>query len=251
MSELALVAAAFLAGLVDAVVGGGGLIQIPALFAVVPQVDPAVLFGTNKFSSIFGTAGAAVRYSRQIRIAWRAALPAAVAAFIFSYAGAMTVALLPRELLRPLVLVLLVVVAGYTLMRKEFGAVDQNRPHGTWDIAVAIGVGSAIGFYDGFFGPGTGGFLIFLFVRFFGLDFVRASSAAKIVNVATNAAALLYFVPHADILWRVAALMAAFNVLGSQIGSSLALRHGSGFVRQVFLCVMTALIVKFGYDTLA
>jgi uncharacterized membrane protein YfcA len=251
MNELALVGAAFLAGLVDAVVGGGGLIQIPALFSVFPASDAAELFGTNKFSSIFGTTSAAIRYSRHIQVPWRAALPAAGAAFVFSYAGAMTVALLPREVLRPLVLALLVGVAVYTQVRKDFGAVDQNRNHGTADMFLATGLGALIGFYDGFFGPGTGSFLIFLFIRFFGLDFVRASSAAKIVNVATNAAALLYFLPHGDILWQVAPLMAAFNVLGSQIGARLALRHGSGFVRLVFLFVVTALIVKFGYDTLA
>jgi uncharacterized membrane protein YfcA len=154
-------------------------------------------------------------------------------------------------MLRPLVLVLLIVVAGYTLIRKDFGLIDQHTVHGNTDRAVAIGLGAVIGFYDGFFGPGTGSFLIFLFIRFFGLNFVRASSAAKVVNVATNAAALLYFVPQGDILWRVALLMAVFNVVGAVIGVRLALRHGSGLVRKVFLCVVTALIAKFGYDTLA
>jgi uncharacterized membrane protein YfcA len=144
----------------------------------------------------------------------------------------------------------LVAAAAYTLLRKDFGTVDQNRSHGAKDMSIATVLGAGIGFYDGFFGPGTGSLLIFLFVRFFGLDFVRASSAAKIVNVATNAAALLYFVPQGEIVWRVAVLMAAFNVVGSQIGSRLALRHGSGFVRWVFLSVVSALIVKFGYDTL-
>jgi uncharacterized membrane protein YfcA len=249
VNELALVTAAFLAGLIDAVVGGGGLIQIPALFSVFPQVEPSTLFGTNKFASIFGTSSAAIRYARQIKVPWRAALPAAVTAFIFSYFGAMTVAFLPKGMLRPLVLLLLVSVAAYTLLRKDFGAVDQNRAHDTVDMVVATVLGAGIGFYDGFFGPGTGSFLVFVFIRFFGLDFVRASSAAKIVNVATNGAALLYFVPHGEILWRVAALMVVFNVAGSQVGSWLALRHGSGFVRWVFLCVVSALIVKFGYDT--
>lgn len=250
MNEFALVGAAFLAGLVDAVVGGGGLIQIPALFSVFPQGEAAALLGTNKFASIFGTSSAAVRYSRHGQVPWRAALPAAGAALVFSYVGASSVSLLSTEVLRPLVLVLLITVAGYTLMRKDFGVIDQNRLHGTWDVFIATGLGALIGFYDGFFGPGTGSFLIFLFVRFFGLDFVRASSAAKIVNGATNAAALLYFVPHGDILWRVAGVMALFNVIGAVIGVRLALRHGSGLVRKVFLCVVTALIVKFGYDTL-
>lgn len=246
---LLLAGMAFVAGLVDAVVGGGGLIQIPALFTVLPRALPAVLFGTNKLASIFGTASAALRYARRIRVPWRAALPAAVSAFVFSYLGAMTVSHLPRALLRPLVLVLLIVVALYTFARKDFGSVDHGRHHGAADMLLAVLVGAVLGFYDGFFGPGTGSFLIFAFIRFFGLDFLRASSVAKIVNVATNAAALLYFGAHGQVLWAVAALMAAFNIAGAVFGTHLALRHGSGFVRRVFLAVATALIVKFGYDT--
>ena len=247
---IVLVVAAGLAGLVDAVVGGGGLIQIPTLFTVFPGATPATLFGTNKVASIFGTGNAALRYMKAIRVPWQAALPAAFAAFVFSYFGAMTVALLPKALLRPVMLVLLILVALYTLARKDFGSVDENRIHGRRDTVVALLLGAAIGFYDGFFGPGAGSFLIFLFVRFFGLDFLRASGAAKIVNVATNAAALLYFLPNGNVLPTVALLMAVANVTGSQIGARLAIRHGSGFVRRVFLVVVTALIGKFGYDTL-
>lgn len=250
MDWVMLSGAAFIAGLVDAVVGGGGLIQIPALFTALPQVTPAAIFGTNKFAAIFGTASAAVRYARRIQVPWRAALPAAAAAFVFSYLGAMAVSLLPREVLRPLVLTLLILVALYTLARKDFGSIDENRHHGTGDMLLALLFGALIGFYDGFFGPGTGSFLIFLFIRFFGLDFLRASSAAKIVNVATNGAALLYFGANGYVLWALAALMAVFNIAGALLGTRLALRHGSGFVRKVFLAVASALIVKFGYDTL-
>jgi len=248
--DLALLAGmAFTAGLVDAVVGGGGLIQIPALFTVLPQAMPATIFGTNKLAAIFGTASAAWRYARRIQVPWRAALPAALTAFVFSYLGAMAVSLLPREVLRPLVLTLLILVALYTFARKDFGSIDHNRHHGSSDMLLAMMFGAVLGFYDGFFGPGTGSFLIFVFIRFFGLDFLRASSAAKIVNVATNAAALLYFGWHGQVLWTVAALMAVFNIAGAVFGTHLALRHGSGFVRKVFLAVATALIVKFGYDT--
>lgn len=248
--DMALLAGmAFIAGLVDAVVGGGGLIQIPALFTVLPQAMPATIFGTNKLAAIFGTASAALRYARRIRVPWRAALPAAAAAFVFSYLGAMAVSLLPREVLRPLVLILLIAVALYTFARKDFGSIDHDRHHGSSDMLLAMLFGAVLGFYDGFFGPGTGSFLIFVFIRFFGLDFLRASSAAKIVNVATNAAALLYFGAHGQVLWTVAALMAVFNIAGAVFGAYLALRHGSGFVRKVFLAVATVLIVKFGYDT--
>jgi uncharacterized membrane protein YfcA len=250
VDTIVLIIAAGLAGLVDAVVGGGGLIQIPTLFTVFPEMTPATLFGTNKVASIFGTANATLRYVRAIRVPWRAALPAALAAFVCSYGGAMTVSLLPKALLRPVMLVLLVGVAIYTWLRKDFGSIDENRPHGRRETLVAVLLGAAIGFYDGFFGPGAGSFLIFLFVRFFGLDFLRASGAAKVVNVATNAAALLYFLPNGNFLAATAGLMAVANVAGSQLGARLAIRHGSGFVRRVFLFVVTALIGKFGYDTL-
>ncbi len=241
--------AAFAAGLIDAVVGGGGLIQIPALFSVLPQAPPATLFGTNKLASIFGTASAAVRYARRIDVPWRAALPAALSAFVLSYFGAMTVTLLPKDWLRPLVLVLLIVVTAYTYARKNLGAVDQRRMHGRKDMLLAAGFGGVIGFYDGFFGPGTGSLLIFMFVRFFGLDFLRASVSAKIVNAATNLAALMFFGANAHVLLATGLAMAVFNVGGSLVGSHLAIQHGAGFVRRVFLGVAGALIVKFAWDT--
>lgn len=248
---LMLAGAAFLAGLVDAVVGGGGLVLIPALFMALPQAAAATIFGTNKFSAIFGTASAAIRFARRIPVPWRAVLPAAVAAFIFSFFGAMSVAWLPKDLLRPMVLILLVAVTVYTFVRKNFGGIDQNRQHGQADMLWAVLLGAVIGFYDGFFGPGTGSFLIFLFIRFFGMDFLRASSAAKIVNVGTNGAALLYFGASGHVFWALAAMMAVFNIAGALLGSHLALRHGSGFVRWMFLAVATVLIAKFGYDTFA
>jgi uncharacterized protein len=251
MDMLLLMGAAFLAGLVDAVVGGGGLVLIPALFMALPQVAPATILGTNKFAAIFGTASAARRYSLRIEVPWKAALPTALAAFVFSYVGAMSVALMPKAQLRPLVLVMLIVVAVYTFWRKDFGSIDQNRPHAAFDTFWSLLLGAAIGFYDGFFGPGAGSFLLFLFIRFFGFDFLRASAAAKIVNVATNGAALIYFSATGHVLWKVAVILALFNIGGALLGSRLALRYGSGFVRRVFLGVATALIGKFGYDTFA
>ena len=242
--------AAFLAGAVDAVVGGGGLIQIPALFAVYPAESAARLFGTNKCASVVGTANACWRYARQVEMPWRTILPAAVCAFLFSYAGAAAVAWLPKESIRPLILVLLIFAAVYTLMRKDFGSLHQPAHAGRRELVFASLLGAVIGFYDGFFGPGTGSFLIFLFVRFFGFDFLHASASAKVVNVATNLAALLYFVPNGHVLPLLAAAMALANVTGSLAGTWLALRHGSVFIRRVFLAVVSVLIVKFAWDTL-
>lgn len=246
---LALIFSAFVAGGIDAVVGGGGLIQIPALFAVHPTESAATLFGTNKCASVVGTANATWRYARQVKMPWRTILPAAVAAFAFSYAGAAAVAWLPKDAVRPLILLLLVLAAVYTLKRKDFGQLHRPAHAGHRELAYAVLLGGVIGFYDGFFGPGTGSFLIFLFVRFFGFDFLHASAGAKVVNVATNLAALAYFVPNGYVLPVLAAIMAAANVSGSMAGTWLALRHGSAFVRKVFLVVVGVLIVKFAWDT--
>ena len=247
---LALIGAAFIAGSIDAVVGGGGLIQIPALFAVHPGEAPATLFGTNKCASVVGTASATWRYARRVVMPWRPILPAAGAAFALSYAGAAAVAWLPRDAVRPLILVLLVLAAVYTLKRKDFGQVHRPVHGGRRELLYAVLLGGVIGFYDGFFGPGTGSFLIFLFVRFFGFDFLHASASAKLVNVATNLAALAYFLPNGFVLPLLAAAMAGANVAGSLAGTWLTLRHGSHFVRQVFLLVVAVLIVRFAWDTL-
>lgn len=251
MEFVLLGAAAFVAGLIDAVVGGGGLIQIPALFSVLPHETPATLFGTNKCSSVFGTANAAWRYARRVEMPWRTTLPAAAAAFVCAYGGAMAVAWLPRELLRPLIFVLLVLAAVYTFVRKDFGSLHRPQHAGYRELVYAVLLGGVIGFYDGFFGPGTGSFLIFLFIRCFGFDFLHASAASKVVNVATNLAALAYFAPAGHLLPLLAAMMALCNIAGSATGTHLALRHGSGFVRRFFLFVVSALILRFAWDTFA
>lgn len=245
----ALVLAAFCAGAIDAVVGGGGLIQIPALFAALPAEPAATLFGTNKCASVVGTANAAAGYARRVVMPWRTLLPAAGAAFALSYAGAAAVAWLPREAVRPLILGLLLAAMAYTLARQDFGRVHAPAHSGWRETVYALLLGGAIGFYDGFFGPGTGSFLIFLLVRGFGFDFLHASAGAKVINVATNLAALLYFVPHGFWLPVLAGAMALANVAGSMAGTRLALRHGSGFIRLAFLGLSGALILRFGWDT--
>jgi len=245
---LALGFAAFCAGLVDAVVGGGGLIQIPALFTAYPSLLPATLFGTNKLASVVGTASAAVQYAHRVAIPWRVALPGATAALVGAWFGARAVAYLPPTVLRPLILLLLVLVAIYTFIRKDLGAVSREPAHGLRSAWLAVGIGGVIGFYDGFFGPGTGSFFIFLLVRFLGMDFLRASVTAKILNVSTNVAAIGFFVFNVAILWKVAVVMAACNLGGALVGSRLALRHGAVFVRKVFLGVVVALIGKLAFD---
>lgn len=250
MFDFALLAvAAFVAGLVDAVVGGGGLIQIPAMFAVFPREMPATLLGTNKLAAMFGTAVAAVRYSRRVTVAWSTAAPAAIAAFALSFIGAWTVTRVPGDFVRSLLPLILLAVAVYTFKQKNLGAVHAPVHSGMTEKLLATGAGAAIGFYDGFFGPGTGSFLIFLFVRFFGFDFLSASAAAKIVNVACNISALIWFGYSGHLIWQLGLLMAVCQIAGSLVGTRLALKHGSGFVRKLFLVVVGLLIVKTAFDT--
>jgi uncharacterized membrane protein YfcA len=234
---------AFVAGLVDAAVGGGGLIQLPGLFATLPQQAPAVLLGTNKFSAMAGTGASAWRYARNVRYA-------TAAAFAFSFLGATAVSLLPKQAVRPLILALLIAMLVYTLIKKDFGALHRPRHIGRRELAIALAMGAAIGFYDGFFGPGTGSFLIFLFIRFFGLDFLRASAASKVVNLATNLAALCFFVPSGQVLLAVAVPMAVANIAGAVAGTRLALRGGTPLIRQLFLVLVVVLIGKMGWDLL-
>lgn len=240
--------AAFLAGTIDAVVGGGGLIQMPALFSTLPNVMPATLLGTSKLAGIWGTGAAAISYARRIRIEWGTAGPAALSAFLFAFAGAYTVTHIPPDLVRKLLPFILVVVAVYTWRRKDFGASHAPAHVGWNEKGLAILVGAGIGFYDGFFGPGTGSFLLFLFVRFFGFNFLSASAVAKIVNVACNAAALLWFGYSGHLLWQLGCVMAICNIAGSLLGTRMAIKNGSSFVRRIFLLVVSALILKTAYD---
>jgi uncharacterized membrane protein YfcA len=225
------------------------LIQIPAIFAVFPKEVPATLLGTNKLASMFGTAVAAVRYSRRVTVAWSTAAPAAVAAFALSFIGAWTVTRVPGDFVRSLLPLILLAVAVYTFKQKNLGAVHAPLHSGMKESLLATGAGAAIGFYDGFFGPGTGSFLIFLFVRFFGFDFLSASAAAKIVNVACNISALIWFGYSGHLIWQLGLLMAVCQIAGSLVGTRLALKHGSGFVRKLFLVVVGLLIVKTAFDT--
>jgi hypothetical protein len=243
-------AAAFLAGLVDAVVGGGGLIQLPAIFSLFPREVPATLIGTNKLASICGTSAAAVSYARRVRVAWSTAAPAAAAAFALAFVGAWTVTRVPSDFFRLLLPFVLLVVAVYTFRKKDLGSVHAPLHSGMREKVWATCIGAAIGFYDGFFGPGTGSFLILLFVRFFGFDFLSASAAAKVVNVACNISGLLWFGFSGHLIWQLGMLMAACQICGSMIGTRLAMRHGSGFVRKLFLVMVSVLIVKTGSDAI-
>ncbi len=245
---LGLCLAAFMAGLVDSMAGGGGLIQVPVLFGVLPNINHATLLGTNKISSIVGTLSAALRYSKAVTVPWHAVWPAAIAALLGAFVGAYAVSQISSASMRMVLPVLLILVAIYTYARKDFGLVARVRFSPRKQQCISAVVGLLIGLYDGFFGPGTGSFLLFAFVAIFGFDFLMATAASKWVNVACNLASLLWFAPAGHVLLGLGLLMACFNVLGARIGAAMAIRKGAGFVRQVLLFVVFILILKTSHD---
>ena len=248
MEWLFITLASLLAGFVDAVVGGGGLVMVPALFAAFPAAPPATLLGTNKAASVWGTAMATWQYSRRVQVRWGAMLPAAGAGFVGSFAGAWAVTIMSADFLRKLLPLVLLGVLAYTLAKKELGRHHTPRYTGRQEVLIASLVGVTIGFYDGFFGPGTGSFFVFLFVRLLGYDFLNASASAKLLNCATNIAAILLFAAKGHVWWHFAVTLAVANVVGSLLGTHLALKHGTGFVRGIFIVVVSVLILKTGYD---
>jgi uncharacterized membrane protein YfcA len=221
--------ASLLAGFVDSIVGGGGLILVPALFVTFPAAQPATLFGTGKGASVWGTAFATWQYSHRVQLRWAALLPATVAGFFASFAGAWLVTVASPAYLRKALPGVLLVVLIYTLARKDLGRHHAPRFSGSQEVLLASAVGTVIGFYDGFFGPGTGSFLVFLFVRLLGYDFLSASASAKLVNTATNGAALILFVIKGHIWWHFVLAMALANVTGSLLGTRLALILKTGY----------------------
>ncbi len=242
--------AALLAGFVDSLVGGGGLIQLPALLTAYPGVVPQTLLGTNTLGSLCGAGSAGLRYAGFVRIPWRRLLPAVLAACAAAAAGAASVGAVPASVFRPLVPVMLIAVLIYVLWHKDLGArhapIDAAAGRRVLETA---GI-AAIGFYDGFFGPGTGSFLMLYIIRVCGFDFLHASAAARTINLATNAGALLIFGIHGSVHWGLGLALGACNATGSLLGTRTARRHGVRFVRVAFIVVVIALIAKTARDAL-
>lgn len=249
-STIIICVAALCAGFIDAIVGGGGLIQTPVLFMTFPNLAVANLLGTTKLPSFSGTAVSLYQYAKRVSIEWKMILWVALAAFCSSMAGSRLVSLVSNQTFKPIILGALIVVAIYTYSKKNFGQQKELLLTFNQTLLRGISAGLVIGFYDGFIGPGTGSFLVLIFISVLGQDFLHASAHAKIVNMATNLASIIYFAINGNILFELAIPMAACNMLGGFIGSKFALLKGNKFIRLFFLCVVCATIVRFGYDVL-
>ena len=246
---LFLLAASFFAGFVDSIAGGGGLIQLPALLIGLPKSETAEVLGTNKLSAVFGTTTAAALYRKQIKPDPKVLIAMGVPAFLGSAGGAVLASKIPTSSMRPMVLILLIVVAIYTWFKPDLGKFENLRHHSTRRVQIAALAGAVIGFYDGIFGPGTGSFLMLILVASLGYAFITASAIAKVVNVATNVGAILVFGIHGAVIWQIGIIMGAANITGAVAGSRLAIKGGSTLVRKVFLIVTIALIIKVGIAT--
>lgn len=243
-----LLIAAFAAGFVDSIVGGGGLIQFPAIFLAFPALPHTVLMGSNKFAGFSGTVVATIQFLKRAKARWKILLPAIVCSLAFAILGARMVSHFDKETIKPLILVLLIIVAIWTFVKKEIGLHEKKGVEGKATFFASALTGMVLGFYDGFFGPGTGSFLIVIFVSIFGFDFLNASVSAKLINCSTNIAALGYFICTGAVKFEIAIPVAILNICGSILGVRLAIRKGSGFVRVFFLIVVVGMILKFGWD---
>jgi len=244
-----LLLAAFSAGLVDAIAGGGGLIQLPALLIGLSQVSTVEVLGTNKAASVFGTSASALMYRRRVKTDAKFLASMAIPAFFGSVIGALSASKIPAQSMRPIVFILLVAVAIYTWRKPDLGSIETLRHETKKRLSISVIAGSVIGFYDGIFGPGTGSFLMLTLI-YLGYAFLSASAIAKVVNVSTNLGAILVFGFNGAIIWQVALVLAAANIAGGLTGARLAIRGGSTLIRKVFLLVTFALIIKVGIDTL-
>ncbi len=242
---------AFAAGFIDSVVGGGGLIQTPFLLITFPKMPLPVLFGTNKIAALAGTSISAFKYAQKIKFDFKLLIVIAACCFISSFLGARLVSHIDSNTLKPVILVILIAIAIYTFFKKNLGSVQSKELTLSKQMLYGALIGFVVGFYDGFFGPGTGSFFVLGFVIILGFEFVKASAYAKVVNCITNISALIVFIREGYYILDLAILMAAFNIIGSFIGSALALKKGNGFVRVIFLVIVTIMILKYGYDVLS
>ncbi len=233
----------FLAGFVDAIAGGGGLLSVPAYMAA--GLPPHFVLGNNKFSSVFGTLLSTIRYSHRKMPDYRIALPGALFALVGSHLGTRTVLLIDPNFLNYVLVVLIPAITVFTFLRKNIGMVKRDLTISKAQILViASAAGFFIGFYDGFFGPGTGSFLMFGYTVILGCDYVGANANAKIVNLASNFAAVVTFLLNGKVIFAIGIPAALCGIAGNWLGSRMVIRNGVKIIRPLFLIVLTLLFIR-------
>ncbi len=247
---LLLALAALLAGFVDAVVGGGGLVLLPALLLGLPGATPVQVLATNKIAAICGTTVSSATYYRRVRPDPRTFLPLMAFSFVGAVLGGLAAFGISEQAFDPIVLVALVVVGAYVLLKPDLGDQTALRFTGRRHLALAMLAGLAIGFYDGALGPGTGSFFVFTLVGLLGYSFLEASAKARLANWTTNLGALVVFVPMGAVLWKVGLVMGVGNLVGGYLGARTAIAQGSRFVRVIFVLVVSGFVVRIGGDLL-
>lgn len=245
---LLLCLASFLAGFIDAIVGGGGLVQLPAGLVILNSFPVVTVVGSLKIPAFCGTFSATVQYLKKVNINWRLMTVACTIAFFAAYAGSETLTHVSNSFIKPLLLVILFLVLIYTYRKKNFGQHEAKEHSPEKELLYVILISLLIGFYDGFIGPGAGSFLILAFITLLGSDFLHASAQAKLVNLATNLGSITLFLIKGKIVWLIALPMAVSNALGSIIGANLAIAKGNKFIRIFFLLVVTGTLLRFAYD---
>ena len=240
--------AAFCAGFIDAVVGGGGLIQLPAALILLPSYPVSSIIASLKIPAFSGTSVAAYQYVRRVEIDWKRVTLMCTIAFFASFSGSYLLTMVSNAFMKPVLLVVLTVVAIYTFIKKNFGQKAGDAPPEKLQLWFAVAISLCIGFYDGFIGPGAGSFLMLAFIALLGYDFLHASANAKLVNLATNLGSITLFLFKGKVIWLLALPMAASNALGGAIGARLAIGKGNRFIRIFFLFVVVATLLRFAYD---
>jgi len=241
---------AFIAGIINAAVGGGGLITIPTFYSTLPHFTPAQIMGIDKLSSVMGHLMSVRQFMTRLRLPWPLILPTAISAVVGAYSGIRLLDFMPSAWMRPVVIVVLAVMVAYTWFKPQFGHHDTSQAPTRTDLIKGVFLGFAIGFYDGFIGPGTGSFLLFLFIRFFHFDFLRATACAKVVNFGTNFATLFFLIPHGLIDYGLAIPLGIAAISGSFIGVQIALKGGNQWIRRLFLLLACSLLIKLLWETI-
>ena len=240
--------ASFVAGFIDAIVGGGGLIQTPAAFILMPAQNVATIIGTLKVPALSGTSVATYQYLKKTTVNWKLFGVMAIVSFMFAYLGSSLLNVMKSDFMKPLLFVILVLLLVYTYFKKDFGQFQVDKLTQKQIYIYAITICVFIGFYDGFIGPGTGSLLIMAFIAILGFDFLQANIYAKLVNLATNIGSITLFVIKGKIIWSVAIPMAVCNATGAWLGARLAISKGNGFIRIFFLIIVGIALLRFGYD---